>query len=162
MEEVAAPIARIRIADGVEDPPGGASVFSIGDDGLFTWNAPQSTGDFTVTVTVNDARNLASAPSSFTLSVTNGAPLIDPFTYPAVAKLDSPWQVQIPARDPDGDPLTYTVQSVTPAPTQLPTITATGLLQWNQPGPAQDCAIVVRVDDGRGGFATATDRKSVV
>jgi hypothetical protein len=48
------------------------------------------------------------------------------------------------------------VQSVTPAPTQLPTITATGLLQWNQPGPAQDCAIVVRVDDGRGGFATAT------
>jgi hypothetical protein len=113
----------------------------------------------TVTVTVNDARNLASAPSSFTLSVvanpTNGAPIIDPFTYPAVAKLDSPWQVQIPARDPDGDPLTYTVQSVTPAPTQLPTITATGLLQWNQPGPAQDCAIVVRVDDGRGGFATA-------
>ena len=141
------------------NPPN--SVISITSDGLFKWVSPQSTGEFSVTVTVTDQRGLASDPATFTFDVesdpTNNAPIIDSFQHPSAITLNSPFEIQIPAHDPDGDPLLYTVDSVTPTPTQMPTISQTGLFQWNQPGPiASNYAIVVKVDDGRNGFATAT------
>jgi RHS repeat-associated protein len=68
-----------------------------------------------------------------------------------ITRLDRTYLYAVQATDPDGDPLTFTLDT---SPAGM-TIDATGMIRWD-PTPAQFGAnqVVVRVSDGRGGTKT--------
>ncbi|QTD45271.1 putative Ig domain-containing protein [Ottowia testudinis] len=97
--------------------------------GLVDWT-PTATqvGDHAVQITVTDSGGL-SATQDFTLKVTapvaNRPPVIT--SQPATrTPAGQPWQYQIAASDPDGDPITFALGQ---APAGL-SLSATGLAQW--------------------------------
>ncbi len=62
--------------------------------------------------------------------------------------IDSQYQYQLAADDPDNDPLTF---SLVQAPLGMTVSSSTGLISWLPLNPGME-TVTVRVDDGRGGF----------
>lgn len=61
---------------------------------------------------------------------------------------------QLTATDPDGDTLTYGIESVTPAAPGLTVNAATGAVSGSVPNLDQTYQVVLFVSDGRGGYTT--------
>ncbi|MEZ5504345.1 MAG: putative Ig domain-containing protein [Halioglobus sp.] len=121
--------------------------------GLIDWTpAPGQAGSHVVTVRVVDGRS-GSATQSYSINVTPGNrdPLItsEPGTS---ATTNQPYVYAAEATDDDGDTLAYSLDT---APQGMTIDPESGLVQW-MPTPAQtgSNAVTVRVEDGKGGFAT--------
>jgi hypothetical protein len=118
------------------------------DTGLITWTQLVS-GDHLVTVQVEDELG-ASDTHVYALTITsaNLAPTIasDPVAEAIVGQL---YQYQINAVDPNGDPVTYRLET---APAGMTIESETGLLTW-QPGAAEPVTVVVHVTDPYGAHA---------
>src|SRR5207245_11660124 len=77
-------------------------------------------------------------------------------------EIGKPYLYQVLATDPDNNPLTYSLTSVTPAPAtgNLKPLTinaSTGLLTWTPlAADLNTFTITLQVSDGRGGTATQT------
>jgi len=86
-------------------------------------------------------------PVSLTIFVADSAPVIN--TSQATFSFDgNSYAYQVKATDPDGDPLTYTLDAGPPGMTMDP---ATGLIRWNVPANFKGTAqITVSVSDGHG------------
>ena len=147
------------------DPDGDTLTFSLtqapagmvinSNSGLIVWvpsNAQALAGSASVTVKAEDGRGGA-ATQSFTISITNvnDNPVItsSPITS---ATQDVLYQYDVEATDPDGDALTYSLQT---APSGMSINSNNGLIQWT-PTNAQIGAhgVTVRVIDNKGGSAT--------
>src|SRR5205814_756272 len=125
--------------------------------GLVSWiGAPIGPGlpaGFAVSIGVSDGRG-GQASLSFTLFVTSASiersPQITSTPRTRLA-LGNPYSYTIVAADPDHDPLTYRLDT---APAGM-TVDAAGHVAWT-PTSAQvgDNAVALRVEDGRGGYAT--------
>ncbi|MCL2622290.1 MAG: putative Ig domain-containing protein, partial [Planctomycetaceae bacterium] len=107
------------------------------------WNA--------ITVIVDDGRG-GVASQFFYLGV------FDDNTPPEIASrpsdpiaLGKPWRYQVVAIDPDGDPLTYTLDAAS-FHNGMKMDAATGLLTWT-PTQTGKFDVLITVDDGRGGIA---------
>ena len=130
--------------------------------GLVTWTpSAGQVGTHHVAVRASDGRG-ASTTQSFDLPVVATAPN-DPPTITSSprgrVRIDDVYLYQALASDPNGDPLTYSLPTF---PAGM-TIDAAGLVSW-QPTAEQlgSHQVQVRVDDGRGSFATQTYSISVV
>jgi hypothetical protein len=121
--------------------------------GLISWTPGSAdVGTTHISVTVSDGQG-GTANQAFDLGVVTDAPDQRPTiasTPGTQAGLNRMYLYKVEAIDPDGDPLTYTL-NVEPAGM---TIDAHGLVSWKptgaQLGPNP---VEVEVDDGRGGFA---------
>ncbi len=94
----------------INDPPGGA--FIDNNSGRFTWtpNSQQlSESPFTLTVQVSDT-NADTATRDFTITLTNQGPIIDPIAS-RTAYVYRQLAFYVNARDPEGDPLTFWLES---------------------------------------------------
>ena len=123
-------------------------------DGVLIWTPTTGQlGAHPVTLRVRDTRG-AEATQSFVITVLdsagNEAPSITSQPRGQIA-LGRTWFYQVEASDPDNDPLNYAFDQ---APTGM-VVNASGLVEWT-PAPEQfgTNAVVIRVTDGRGGFAT--------
>lgn len=123
--------------------------------GLVTWTATEAQlGSHDVAVRVEDGRG-ESVVQSFQVSVitvvANRAPQIIS-TPPFAATVGQEYAYDLRADDPDGDPLGWSLDA---APAGMSIHPTQGTLRWT---PATDQigaqAVVVRVFDDRGGFAT--------
>jgi RHS repeat-associated protein len=154
---------QVRAQDADGDPlafqlsrsPAGMTI--NGTTGLLTWTAAANqVGDHPVDVVVSDGRG-GSVVHSFTLPAvaapTNRGPTITSLPRGSVG-LGERYLYQVVASDPDGDPLGYLL---TTAPAGMTIDASTGLVTW-EPAANQLGAhtVVIRVEDGRGGFATQT------
>ncbi|HUE70455.1 MAG TPA: putative Ig domain-containing protein [Pirellulaceae bacterium] len=144
----------------LDESPAGMTIDAA--TGLVTWTpAAGQVGDQHVAVRASDGRG-ASTTQSFDLPVVATAPN-DPPTITSSprgrVRIGDVYLYQTIASDPNGDPLTF---SLPIAPAGM-TIDATGLVTW-QPTAEQlgSHQVQVRVEDGRGGFATQTWSVSVV
>ncbi len=130
--------------------------------GLLTWTpAANQVGSQHVAVTAGDGRGGATT-QSFDLTVLATAPNRAPAitsTPRGSVRVGDAYRYQVAAADPDGDPL---ADSLTTAPAGM-AVDAAGLVTWvpaaGQLGPN---AVTVRVQDGRGGFATQSFTVQVV
>lgn len=119
--------------------------------GLFRWTPTDTqVGQATATIVVTDAQG-AEATQQLLITVaatsTNNDPVI--VSSPRLRTgLQHPYLYQVEARDPDADPLTY---SLSAAPAGM-SIDTDGLIQW-QPQPDQVGIqnVSLQVTDGRGG-----------
>ena len=130
-------------------PPAGMTVDAV--TGLVSWS-PSAAGTYSVTVVADDGQG-GQAIQTFSLPVeavlpSNDAPQITS-TPGGPAWVDGLWNYQVTATDPNGDTLTYSLNS---APANM-TIGAGGLVSW-QPDSVGSYDIVVAVSDGNGGTAT--------
>ncbi|MCP4353275.1 MAG: hypothetical protein GY795_48105 [Desulfobacterales bacterium] len=126
------------------DPDGGALVFtgSVLPEGavlnpvtgVFSWTpGSEQAGEYTVTFTVTDPDDVTdSADVTFTVTDTNRAPVLTPAETVA-AEEGMTVTFQVPAEDPDGDPLTF---SLTAAPEGMTADADTGMITWT-PGAGQ-------------------------
>jgi RHS repeat-associated protein len=127
-----------------------------------TWTPSSAqVGSQHVAITVSDGRG-GSTTQSFDLPVVATAPDDPPSitsTPRTNIRLGDTYQYAVLASDPNGDPLTFSLPT---APGGM-TIDPAGLVTW-QPTSAQfgSNQVQVRVDDGRGGFATQTFTINVV
>ncbi len=127
----------------------------IDDKGELTW-LPETVGRFTISVQVSDTSG-AVAIQSFEVYVrdSNKPPVI---TSTPLLEADAglPYTYQVTASDPDGDSLTYTLNTF---PEGM-TISASGLIAWT-PTATQvgNHNITVAVSDGKGG---AVDQQYVL
>ena len=114
-----------------------------------TWDAPDTAGTYTVSVTVSDGKD-GTDSDSCTIEVVNNPPVISSLTPSAesVAPGGS-CTINCTASDPDGDTLTYD-WSATGG-----TITGTaGSASWDAPVAEGTYTISVSVSDGHGGTAS--------
>ena len=75
-------------------------------------------------------------------------------TPPATARFGSTYLYQVIATDPDADALTYSLPT---EPAGMSIDPGTGLVSWKPTAGELGANLVeVRVDDGRGGYATQT------
>jgi hypothetical protein len=115
------------------------------DTGLITW-AQLASGDHLVTVQVEDALGASDTQVySLTINVANLAPTIasDPAVEAQVGQL---YQYRVHAVDPNGDPVTYRLET---APAGMTIESGTGLLTW-EPNAAEPVTVVIRVEDPYG------------
>ncbi|MBE9011234.1 putative Ig domain-containing protein, partial [Pseudanabaenaceae cyanobacterium LEGE 13415] len=141
------------------DPENNVLSFSLGrrpsgmtidtKTGTLSWT-PTQTGSYTVDVQVTDAQG-ATTTQTFEIvvgtTVINQAPRIT--SAPVfLANPQTAYRYEVKADDPDGNPLIYRLLQ---APSGM-TISATGVISWNQPliGTYQ---VVVGVEDGSTGAA---------
>ncbi|MCZ6804625.1 MAG: putative Ig domain-containing protein [Proteobacteria bacterium] len=124
--------------------------------GVITWT-PDTAGDFNVTVLVDD-NNGGIDTQTYTVNViqANRPPTITstPLTD---ATVDTTYQHQIIATDPDEDRLTYTL---TTAPLGMSINNETGFISW-LPITAGDFQVVVNVDDNNGEMDSQTFQLTV-
>ncbi len=153
--EVGVPFAyQVRAQDAEADaltyallnPPTGMTINPA--SGLLTWTATAA-GEVTPTVVVNDGRGGTASQALDLVAVAaaaDRAPQITSSPRPA-AQFAAPYLYQVAAGDPDGDPLTFHLDSTVAGVVLDP---ATGLLRWT-PSASQVGAtsFVVRVTDGR-------------
>jgi hypothetical protein len=122
--------------------------------GLVTWTPTAAqAGSHQVAVVAADGRG-GQATQTFDLAVVVGAPNRPPTiasTPRTTAGLGTSYLYAVEASDPDGDPLTFTLET---RPDGM-TVNPAGLIAWT-PAAAQlgPNAVRLRVVDGRGGFAT--------
>ncbi|MCK4658684.1 MAG: tandem-95 repeat protein [Phycisphaerae bacterium] len=137
----------------LETAPAGASITST--NGLITWTplaGQVGVNEFLLRVE-DDEGAWASQQWAVTASLygDNQAPTITS-TPIFVAVVDQEYRYDVEADDPDRDQLTY---SLTARPAGMQIEASTGLITWT---PSQEQVdtheVVVRVDDGRGGWAT--------
>jgi len=155
----------------VTDDPGNSFTYAlvaapagmtIGPAGLVSWlppapvppALPSYTADVTLTVT---DQGLLSATQTFTIAVAeNLAPVIS--SLPVLTGVgNQPYTYQVVASDPNGGPLTYSLDLGAPAGM---TISATGLVAWT-PTAIGNFPVTVRATDLGGFFATQTFAISV-
>jgi RHS repeat-associated protein len=127
------------------------------------WASPVAGTYNNVTITVND-NNGATVTQIFNLTIAasgvNQPPVITSQTPPAGAQVGLPYFYQVTASDPDNDPLTYSIVSVSPSPDPnnshpLTINSTTGLLTWTPTGnDLQTYSITLRVTDAGGLYAT--------
>jgi subtilase family serine protease/fibronectin type 3 domain-containing protein len=118
------------------------------DTGLITW-AQLASGDHLVTVQVKDELGASDTQVySLTVAVPNLAPTIasDPVVK---AQVGQRYQYQVNAADPNGDPVTYRLET---APAGMTIESETGLLTW-EPDAAEPVTVVIRVEDPYGTHA---------
>jgi len=124
-----------------------------GSGANITWLAPDSEGEYTVSVIVTDTRG-ATATESLGINVTaNRPPEIDSLKADATWTLASgSMQVACNASDPDGDELSYKWEydggEISPISEDGSVIT------WTAPEEVGEYQITVVVSDGHGGSAT--------
>ena len=82
------------------------------------------------------------------LPLSNAPPVVDS-TPVTTAAINTPYQYQVLATDPNGNVLTYALAA---SPTGM-TITNDGLIQWT-PDVTGTFSVALAVDDGQGGFVT--------
>lgn len=135
----------------------GPSGMNVREGGLITWTVPASTSPsrtFPVTLRVDDRRG-GSADQTYLLTVTTGTPNRPPvFTSTPVvdAYVETGYAYPAAAYDADLDPLTFSVES---GPAGLTIGGQSGAVSWTP--TVQQLGlnhVVLRVDDGRGGYAT--------
>jgi RHS repeat-associated protein len=124
--------------------------------GLISWTPGESqTGPFSVEVEVTD-HNSALVVQAYTLTVTaatteNASPKIESTPRLSIAVGDQ-YVYAVQGADPDGDPLTYSLDT---APGGMSIDPVTGVVTWTPAGnQLGNSTVKVRVEDGRGGFAT--------
>src|SRR5262249_41776658 len=130
-------------------------------NGAFTYTpASGFSGTDTFTYKANDG-HLDSNVAMVTITVQplNHPPVVLPLTCNLQAVVGQPFQCQVDATDPDGQPLTFTLLT---APTGM-TITSAGLIQWT-PTAAQvgSQPVTVQVQDTGGLSATQPFTVTVV
>ncbi len=141
-----------RLAFSLEQAPNGMSI----DPGTGVVRFPNAApGEHDVSIRVDDGQG-GSATQSYRLSVGEGVanagvPIIQS-TPPTVAVVDALYLYLPLAQDADGDPLTF---SLVAGPATMIIDAVTGRIDWT-PDTTQigTHAVALRVDDGRGGFAT--------
>jgi hypothetical protein len=119
------------------------------DTGLITW-AQLASGDHLVTVQVKDELGASDTQVySLSIPVANLAPTIasDPVVEAQVGQL---YQYQVNAADPNGDPVTYHLET---APAGMTIESETGLLTW-EPDAAGPVTVGIRVEDPDGAHAS--------
>jgi fibronectin type 3 domain-containing protein/flagellar hook assembly protein FlgD len=122
---------------------------TIDASGRITW-WPRRPGNYTVTVRVEDAHGAVDTQSyTLTVSVANLPPQI--LSAPVVdGAVGQPYVYVVDAVDPNGDPLTYSLEM---APVDMKIEAMIGLITWIPTTPG-DVAVVVRVQDLYGATAT--------
>ncbi|MGK7884827.1 MAG: putative Ig domain-containing protein, partial [Crocosphaera sp.] len=134
----------------LDNAPDGMSV--DGTTGLLTWQPTENQeGTHNVTLRVEDELG-ANTTQNFTIKVIsdrqNDAPILTS-TPGGEIKLGRPYLYQIKADDPNGDPLTYTLET---APEGM-NISDEGLIYWT-PTPTQlgEHKVILHIADGQGGI----------
>ena len=132
--------------------PSGMTINS--GSGLISWSpSTGQQGDYSVSVEVADGRG-GVANQTFNLVVSpppNSLPSIIS-TAELNATEGQPYNYDVEASDPDGDPLVY---SLVIAPTGMTIDSASGLIGWTPvAGQLGSHDVSVQVDDGNGGIAT--------
>jgi len=129
--------------------------FSTPPGSHMTWVAPDQTGDWTITLTVTDARGNTAAESITVTVGENKTPVIQslaPLSPTVVAGHST--LITCTAEDPEGEPLKYAWNAdcgeLTGDGSRITWFAPTSL-----PGAADECAVTVSVDDGEGGIAIA-------
>ncbi len=114
---------------------------------------------FTVRAEDRLGGTLLGAKSDLVVTVTifalNQPPVIGTITVPPFIQYHSFSGVQLPATDPNGDALTWSLMSVAPAAAGL-TLSADGKLGWSSVPDTLNRSVTVKVDDLRGGTDTKT------
>jgi hypothetical protein len=159
------PLGNCQIVCNATDPDGdelsygwsasGGGIF--GEGAAVTWTAPDSEGDYSVTVMVTDARG-GQATQQVTLEVrTNRPPIISSLAADASWTLPSgSLQVACTASDPDGDALSYEWTATGG------NISGTGeVVSWTAPQEVGIYSITVVVRDGYRGEDTTSLSLSV-
>ena len=117
--------------------------------GLITWALP-APGDHFVTVQVEDDLGASDTQVySLTIPVSNLAPAIASASV-VKATVGQLYQYQVDAVDPNGDPITYRLET---APAGMTIEPQAGLLTW-EPDTAERVTVVIRVEDPHGAYAT--------
>ncbi len=139
-----------RLTYGSAQLPTGATL--VAETGAFVWTPTEpQVGSRQVMFSVSDGESIVYQPATIEVTIENGAPRILTDGLPD-AEAEKPYQVQIVAQDPDGDTITYRLVA---APATMAINNATGLIDWLPMGADVGTqAIVVTVDDGRGGSDT--------
>jgi hypothetical protein len=118
--------------------------------GLLTWTPPAGQTSLTHFMIQVDDSNGGSATQDIrlpvVLPVVNVPPVVNS-TPVTTATVNIPYEYQVVASDPNGNSLTY---ELTTAPTTIQ-ITPDGLIQWT-PETTGTFSVVLRVEDGQGGF----------
>lgn len=147
----------------LQDPLAGMVIDAV--TGRFTWTPTSAQiGNQTVTIVASDGHLGSEAVQTFTLAVVatapNDPPAIDS-TPRQRARVGQPYVYLVEATDPNGDPLSYHLDT---APAGMTIDAGTGIVNWT---PASQLlgttqAVIVRVDDGRGGSDTQSFSLQVV
>jgi large repetitive protein len=140
----------------VGTPPAGASMDGQGN---FSWTPTWAQlGNYTFTARATDPGGLSDS-KSFTVSVTNQAPTLDPLLDPGPCHPDQPVMFTASAMDPDGDNITFTLVSG-PAGAAMD---ADGNFSWTPTwGQIGNHTITVRATDPGGASHTRSRTLSVV
>ncbi|CAM2005369.1 putative Ig domain-containing protein [Acanthopleuribacter pedis] len=121
---------------------------AISNTGLFTWH-PEQAGRFTVTLEVDDRRG-GVVLHQYRLEVferVNQAPVFTDLPSNTLLPINQPYQFQLAAADPDGDPVSFNLADG-PADAR---IDADGLLTWTPTAVgAFDFVVAVRDPHGAG------------
>ena len=134
----------------------------ISSSGLLTWTPTSGhSGTHTIVVTVDDGRGLSDS-ESFLIEVNAGgnqSPSITTTSLPGPAATGVPYQATVKATDPNGDPITFSFETIPPnVPPMGVTIDSSGLITWANPVPKSDGSpyvFTVKAFDGRQGSGTA-------
>ncbi len=123
--------------------------------GLLTWTATaDQVGTNQVSIAVTDGRGGIATQSFGLPTVTeavNDAPQITS-SPPAPAVVGFPYRYQVEASDPNGDPLTFSLDT---APSGMTMDSQTGLVSYTATaGQVGNQPVAITVADGRGGFFT--------
>lgn len=139
------------------NPPG----MAISGSGLVSWSpAEDLEGSFPVTIEVTDSKGGAVSQSfTLNLSTDNAAPSIT--SAPVAGAIpEETYQYQVKATDPEGEPLTHSLDT---APGGMGIDPNTGLITWT-PGASQQGShqVVIRVEDADGAFTTQSFMVEVI
>lgn len=116
-------------------------------------------GTYNIVITVSDGRGGSSECSfSVTVNATNSAPVLPSNNFDAVININTPYQIQITAYDPDGDSITY---SATGLPSWLNLNASTGLLSGT-PLSSGEHLISYTATDSRSAHSTITFTINVI
>lgn len=121
-----------------------------GEGSVITWTAPETPGDYTITVKVTDGRG-GKARTQLTIVVAvNRPPVIASLTVERTRVTRAmTTAIECVAQDPDGDKLSYTWSA------SGGNISGEGpAVTWTAPNNFGICTITVTVADGRDGQAT--------